>query len=180
MTTQLQPSVAYLTREEIEDRAADVLRHHGLEMIPVDPVALAARIGITVHNAKFADDSISGMIAKRGDEVMLLVDRDDSPYRKRFTIAHEIGHHFLHLQGDGEFVDGEANLFRQQHNDPQTDPTDQRRQEIQANLFASALLMPADKVREAWKLTKSVDQLARQFVVSAMAMGYRIDSLGLQ
>ena len=47
-------------------KARDVRRAHRLETIPVDPVILANRLGIKVYNAKFADDNLVGMIAKRG------------------------------------------------------------------------------------------------------------------
>ena len=178
MSPENAEEVTFLPRRQIEDRARAVLREHGLASIPVDPVVLANRLGIRVNNAKFSDDSMVGMIAKRGDTVTLLVNQGDPPFRKRFTIAHELGHHFLHLLQDGEFVDGEADLFRQ-HWDESAAITPQRRREIQANMFASALLMPEEDVRREWPTLRSVSGLARRFNVSEAAMGFRIDQLGL-
>jgi Zn-dependent peptidase ImmA (M78 family) len=170
--------VLFLTRQEVEKRAANVLHEHGLDSIPVDPVVLANRLGMAVYNATFSDNNIVGMIAKRGEQITLLVNQSDAPFRKRFTIAHELGHHFLHLLSDGEFVDDEANLFRQPQDDRQS-ITPERRREIQANLFAVALLMPEEAVQSEWKKLRSIDKLARNFNVSKTAMGLRIDQLGL-
>ena len=154
------------------------MKEHGLESIPIDPVVLANHLGMKVNNAKFSDDSLVGMIAKRGDNLTLLVNQSDPPFRKRFTIAHELGHHFLHLLQDGEFVDGEANLFRQSWDDEGV-VSPERRREIQANMFASALLMPEDAVRREWPTVRSVSGMARLFNVSDVAMGIRLDQLGL-
>jgi Zn-dependent peptidase ImmA (M78 family) len=172
-------NVPFLSRATIEAKARDVLRHHDLTAVPIDPVVLANRLGIRINNAKFADETIVGMIAKRGDKITLLVNQSDPPFRKRYTIAHELGHHFLHLLSDGEYVDGEANLFRQDFNGDR-EMTPQRRKEIQANMFAAALLMPEDAVRQAWERLKFVDKMAQQFNVSEWAMGIRIDQLGLE
>src|SRR4051812_3444043 len=106
--------VPFLSRRQVENKANEVLKRHNLTTVPIDPVLLAQREGIRVNNAKFSDDNMVGMIVKRGENVSMLVNYDDPPFRKRFTIAHELGHHFLHLMGDGEYVDKEANLFRQQ------------------------------------------------------------------
>ncbi len=57
--------------------------------------------------------------------------------------------------------------------------TPKRRREIQANMFAAALLMPEDMVREEWNKLKSVEEMSRRFNVSETAMGIRIDQLGL-
>ncbi len=178
MTSDAKADVPFLTRQDIEKRARDICREHGLHAIPIDPVVLANRLGMKVHNAKFADDNIVGMIAKRGDSITLLVNQADPPYRKRFTIAHELGHHFLHLLEDGEFVDGEADLFRQPPADEKS-VSPERRREIQANMFAAALLMPEDAVRVEWEKVRSVSDMARLFNVSDEAMGIRIDQLGL-
>ncbi len=178
MPSTTQENVHFMKREEVERRARDVLRSHGLETIPVDPIALANREGIKVNNAKFSDDNLVGMIVKQGDDVTMLVNHRDPPFRKRFTIAHELGHHFLHLHGDGEYMDGEANLFRT-HPTDQIEMTPERRREIQANMFAAALLMPESAVRAEWKKVGSIGAMARRFNVSEAAMGIRVVQLGL-
>ena len=168
----------FIPREEIERRAAEVLRQHGLLAVPINPVVLAHRLGIRVNNAKFSDAGLVGMIARRGGASAILVNYDDPPYRKRFTISHELGHHFLHLHRDGEFTDSEANLFRTLE-DPAASTDDARRREIQANMFAAALLMPEILVREAWPRFRSLSLMAEHFHVSEEAMGYRLESLRL-
>lgn len=162
---------------EIEKRAAEILRKHGLFSIPVDPVILANREGIKVFNAKFSDDGLSGMVAKRGKDVTFYINQTDVPYRKRFTIAHELGHHFLHLLSDGEFVDTQVDLFRDTESVGGT-PSD-KTVEVQANQFAAALLMPADLLRDAYQKTREVSELARMFNVSEEAMAIRLGRLRL-
>ncbi len=169
----------HLTREQIEGFAAQTLRDHGLFSIPVDPVLVANRTGIRVHNAKFAEDGIAGMVARRGDKRTILVNQSDPLQRKRFTIAHELGHHFLHLmEDDGEFVDTVVDLFRLQDAE-QAARAEHRRREIQANQFGAALLMPAELLRRAHEDTKGVDDLAALFQVSQSAMAIRLSQLGL-
>jgi Zn-dependent peptidase ImmA (M78 family) len=166
-----------LSLSAIEERAAQILRQHGLFSVPVDPVTLANREGIKVFNAKFSNEGLSGMVAKRGNDVTFYINQTDVPFRKRFTIAHELGHHFLHLLGDGEFVDTQVDLFRDTESERGT-PFD-KTAEVQANQFAAALLMPADLVREAYQQTQDVSQLARRFNVSEEAMAIRLARLGL-
>lgn len=61
MTETVQSPVPFLSRDEIESRATAVRKEHGLESIPIDPVILANRLGIKVHNAKFSDENIVGL-----------------------------------------------------------------------------------------------------------------------
>jgi Zn-dependent peptidase ImmA (M78 family) len=178
MPETADPTVPFLSPRQVESKANEVLRRHNLTTVPIDPLLLARREGIRVNNATFADSNVVGMIVKRGNDVSVLVNRDDPPYRKRFTIAHELGHHFLHLSSDGEIIDREANLFRRQPGEDRT-MSPERRREIQANLFAASLLMPEDDVRRYWQERRSIEELAKIFKVSEEAMGYRVDSLGL-
>jgi Zn-dependent peptidase ImmA (M78 family) len=178
MPETINDSVKFLPAADLERKAADALQRHNLTTVPIDPLVLAKRAGITVNNAKFSDSNVAGMIIKRGTDVSILVNGDDAPFRKRFTIAHELGHYFLHLAGDGEFVDTKVTLFRQSA-DNSAVSSPERRKEIQANWFAASLLMPENEVRRYWNERKSIADLARIFKVSPEAMGYRLDSLGL-
>ena len=118
------------------------------------------------------------MIEKKGDRVTIYVKRGVPPLRTRFTIAHELGHFFLHLRDSAKLVDDEVNLYRLQSS-PDAEESGKRRREIQANLFAAALLMPERQVRQIWKETQSIAEIARLFRVSPSAMGYRIADLGI-
>jgi Zn-dependent peptidase ImmA (M78 family) len=172
----LMKQVNKRNRHDIENFAQQTLKAHGLNSIPVDPVVLANSIGIIVNHATFSDENISGVVAKRGDEALILVNRNDKPFRKRFTIAHEVGHYLLHFaENDGELVDHELDLYRDTEND-----SPDWVKEVEANQFAAALLMPAEKVKDKWKLCKSVEEMARIFNVSEEAMGYRLATLRLQ
>ena len=165
-------------RSEIEHRAQQVLLQHGLYSLPIDPVHLANKLGVTVNNAKFADDSLAALIAKRGHTTRIFVEQSDPPYRKRFSIAHELGHHFLHLVEDGEIIDKRTDMFREK--EPSGGPiSEERLREIQANWFAAALLMPAELVRIEWDKHLSMSDMAKTFNVSEEAMGYRLDTLNL-
>jgi Zn-dependent peptidase ImmA (M78 family) len=165
-------------RSDIEARARGVLEAHGLLDMALDPVRLANSLGAKVFNAKFGEADVHGLLAVRGGVSAIYVNADDSPVRKRFTVAHELGHMVLHMtSGDVEFVDN-ADSFRATI-DPDADWTPLRRKEWEANVFASALLMPADLVRKQWAAIKDPEGMASWFQVSQIAMDIRLDSLGL-
>jgi Zn-dependent peptidase ImmA (M78 family) len=46
-------------------------------------------------------------------------------------------------------------------------------------MFAAALLMPEDAVREDWQRVATAEGMARRFNVSESAMNIRLKSLGL-
>lgn len=110
--------------------------------------------------------------------------------RKRFSIAHEIGHAQL------EYDHGNAaSLFDLE--EPEIlgcDAEDQgfglmnelkaglrRKKEIRANQFAAHLLMPDGLVREVWRLEQgSLDRTASTLGVSKEALGYRLVDLKLK
>jgi len=172
--------VPLLRRNQVEQVANDVLRQHGLTSVPINPVTIAQKEGFQINNAKFSDDSLLGMIARRPGNLLMLIRAEDSPNRKRFTIAHELGHHFLHLLSDGEFIDHEADLFREEYVEQDTPQmSENQRAEVQANMFAAALLMPEEHMRHFWQQLRSIKKMAELFGVSEEAMGYRINRLGL-
>lgn len=170
-------------RRDIEDLARRTLVEHGLFACPVNPVVVARRLGATVQNAVFSEERLAGLTRLRGEHAVILVKESDQPLRKRFTIAHEIGHVLLHIDKDTvEIIDSDADFFRSQFEDT-AEWTDVRQREVEANMFAAGLLMPADLVREVWNElsedSRSVETLSALFQVSEEAMGYRLSAIGL-
>jgi len=92
----------------------------------------------------------------------------DPEVRKRFTLAHEIGHH---VHGDIDAPRDTNEQFNSRSRDPR---------EVAANRFAASLLMPAAVVKHLVfnKGVHSLSELARTFGVSTAAMEFRLKNLG--
>jgi Zn-dependent peptidase ImmA (M78 family) len=94
-----------------------------------------------------------------------------------------LGHYLLHSNNkDSLFVDKEFKVLFRDH----ASSTGEHKQELEANAFAAAILMPAEKLKEQIKqlaldLTDedAIKRLAQVFDVSAIAMTYRIANLDL-
>lgn len=95
-----------------------------------------------------------------------------SPERARFTVAHELGHWFLHAKT--------ANVAGFQRFCRDEDLQAHRHQEGEANQFAAALLMPEELLRERAAATNfNLALLAKRFDVSVPAMRLRLTTLSL-
>lgn len=92
--------------------------------------------------------------------------------RRRFTIAHEVGHWVCHVVG-AERV--EPVYCRAADLAADADWALER----EANVFAAELLMPESAVREVWEEIGHVAACAARFDVSPTAMHWRLHSFGL-
>jgi len=113
----------------------------------------------------------SGFLLKNGDEYAIFVEEDDPMERKRFTIAHEIGHKVLNHINNAEYV---SISFRDNFSSQWT-----KDEEIAANAFAAVLLMPEKIIRHVYTLTSDIPMTARYLGVSDSAVRKRLDSLGI-
>ena len=116
---------------------------------------------------------------------IVCVQESDPKTRKRFTIAHELGHHYLgHAFESGMQVHvdrGNLVSFRNSRSSDGIDP-----KEIEANQFAASLLMPSGllKARTAEVargpiLDSHLSRLSEDFAVSEQAMIIRLLTLEL-
>ena len=115
-----------------------------------------------------------------GIALLLVSIRNTPANRQRFSIAHEIGHFVLH-EGDTYIDNGYRVQFRDLESGSGT-----KGEEMDANAFAAALLMPAEWVKDAFyqqpfDLTEDgvLRMLAQKFQVSTQAMSYRLMRLRL-
>jgi Zn-dependent peptidase ImmA (M78 family) len=122
--------------------------------------------------------NVSWAIFQIDDGYAIMIEESESENRKRFTLAHELWHFFLHKEIlDNGIIDYSYTLYRSiLYSDLDSDT---KKIEEEANYFASELLMPENLVREAWTKTKNIEELSFWFKVSMQAMSFRLINLWL-
>jgi len=132
---------------------------------PFDVVDFATYLQIKLSMVNFEDKNISGAITKTKDGVKILTNKLDILQRQYFTIAHELGHFFLHKNDlENGFIDYRS-LF-----------IDDR--EKMANKFAAELLMPEEVFHKKAQQFGDSEKLAKFFRVSLSACLTRLTFLG--
>jgi Zn-dependent peptidase ImmA (M78 family) len=166
--TSPRPPAEYTANIAAHD-ARRIAENRGLKCLPFDVVGLARSIGIKVEFLPLAD-GVSGFLHRRSGDWIIGVNSLHHKNRQRFTIAHELGHYFLH-RDQGDFED--RALFRK---DLQVNHL-----EYEANSFASKILMPEDDFKKALVVDRAtVDAIAEKFEVSVAAAQYRAEGLGAE
>ncbi len=156
-----------MTEESIRALARKFLKKNDLNSFPVDVKKAAEIVGAMVIFQKLP--KISGVLL-RGDHkdfpYIIGVNVEKSFYHRRFTIAHEIGHILLNhfkkfkiLYDSDDFILNSSQLERE------------------ANIFASELLVPKDKLKSVLKLNPSMKGLCNFFQVSEQVMQYRLKEI---
>ena len=136
----------------------------------------------TLPGAPTDQGRLSGMLD--AEEMVIWVDRGEarrSPGRRRFTIAHEIGHLLLHVPVLHQvFYDRPGDIREIDEAPDGEELAELRRREREANVFARELLMPAPLVAEQAHATGfNLPALANRFEVSVPAMRLRLRLLKL-
>jgi hypothetical protein len=173
-----------MSKRSADQEAARILQEQGIRRPPVPVERIARSLGTQVAFEPFEGD-LSGMLYREpGDAAaIIIVNSLNAKTRQRFTVAHEIGHLLLHERE--VFVDRPISVrFRDARSSLAEDP-----EEIEANRFAAALLMPQDwlladarrRLKRQPRLSDEdlVDRLAQDYEVSRQAMEFRLAHLGL-
>lgn len=104
-------------------------------------------------------ESIDGIhVFDDAGKAVIGYNQNNNYFRKRFTIAHELGHFLLkHLAKEHEI-----NFY------------DKTPQEREANQFAAELLMPLDFIKADFKNSPNIDGLSKKYLVSKEALGWKL------
>ncbi len=162
--------------QKIEDITSEILLNNDMYKIPVDIIKIANANGIKVYEADL-DRKISGAIrySKEEENFKILVNKNDVRVRQRFTIAHEIGHYFLHkdfLKSEEVHID--TILYRANNENEE----EAKKREKEVDYFAGALLMNRTLLQKL-RNENTITELAEIFDVSVSAMTVRLDVLGI-
>ena len=94
------------------------------------------RIGYKLLRYPLGENADLGFALKKDDDTIIFINTSIRLSREIFTLAHEIGHAILHLNGGRPFIDNNITIAGGN--------VDEKEQE--ANYFAACLLMPSDEV----------------------------------
>lgn len=163
-----------------EKEATKLLEQYNI-VFPIDVRFIAKNLGLQIIEDEDLEEDVSGMLVIKDDKGFIVVNRNHPPNRKRFTIAHEIGHYILHSSNQKIFMEGKNKSL-------QVFPRDKGasegiyKNEIEANAFAAELLMPKDEVcnrvyQKEIMNENMIEELAHEFGVSKKSMEYRLTNL---
>ena len=167
-----------LLQDNAREKARIVLQEYGDVTAPVPVEKIIKKRGIRVQFSPL-DQELSGMALVKDDVSIIGVNALHHPNRQRFTMAHELGHHVMHrphIEGTAHIDRGFAILLRDTVASQGTD-----RMEIEANAFASELLLPKHLLEphvdvDGFDLddVDHLQSLAKRFKVSLSALQYRL------
>ncbi|MGV0625040.1 ImmA/IrrE family metallo-endopeptidase [Mycolicibacter minnesotensis] len=134
----------------------------------VDVHELLAKLGGDV----VVDDRAESLEVREQGDFTVILPTHTSRLRDRFTIAHELGHYFLHYRAPDSHRIGEpVSVFTR---------LGRNVAETQANVFASNLLMPAERFKVVFEQAgPDMTLVAQHFEVSVPAAKVRAEYLGI-
>lgn len=140
----------------------------------LDLIQIANHLGIEIRFEHL--DGCAANIIGVGDKAIVTVDSTASAGRRRFSIAHEIGH-WIYDKGKGVYLCETQDL-----NVPWNARTKTNVLEKRANRFAAELLMPKDWFRKAARNNDmsfaTVGVLSKEFKSSRTSTAIRLVELG--
>lgn len=153
----------YCSYQKSRDLAWRILLQEGVRELPVPIVRLCRQMGIRVQSFTPIDGNDGYSTIIDGEPRIFVSDRC-SAERKRFTVAHELGHILLGHVGMLGLVNREP--------DPKDNPIEQ-----EANVFASRLLAPACVL---WALNlREPEEIAAVCRISYQSASFRAERMAL-
>ena len=169
-----------IRRKQIVADVEKLLAENNIHTPPVPVEDVAKRCGLQIRYERLESD-LSGFVTGPEHGAIIGVNTAHPVVRRRFTIAHELGHFRLHrdakLHVDRGFLMKRSALSSQGMDED----------EIEANLYAAELLMPRSMLSTDPDIVEGIDVtdekvigiLARRYLVSAQALVIRLLNLGL-
>ena len=177
-----------MTFNEINKAAEHLLQlfaapRNGSIELPVKVEEIARFLAINVV-AYPLENNLSGILVIKDGHATIGYNQNESRNRRRFTVAHEIGHFQMHSELHKDAVFADNNFMVMFRSNTQGDDSETAKREREANIFAAALLMPEQELmREIHGFRvdlgdeKHIKELSRKFEVSSTAMYYRLVNL---
>lgn len=128
---------------------------------PVDLEQVTHACGLAYEEVDYFPDDVDALIVTTEGRSVAVVNRNQSITRRRFSLAHELGHFVLHK--DQSVLEESVSIDAPPTGD---DPDGGSIAEREANFFAGELLVPLHFLKKAFAPGMTAADLARVFEVS--------------
>ncbi len=157
--------VKYLSDSQIENSVLNLTAqgrfyNRGIEIVYLSEY-LEKEYNLKIKTEKTSNNYFLGKLDYEKNEIVINEELDDNDARKRFTIAHEIGHFILHRIYSNQLSEiNDTEIDVNEFGDTDSN----NRMEIQANMFASLLLMPLKHIIPLAKRYFAEERLYRGYL----------------
>jgi Zn-dependent peptidase ImmA (M78 family) len=151
----------------VRKMAQKVLKDCGIAVPPVDLVVILRAHGIQYEEVDDFPDDVDALIIEDGTKVYAAVNSRQHLHRRRFSLAHELGHYFLHK--DSNF---EESITIDSPPSDESEIGTKDPAESEADTFAGELLVPLEMLKA--HVQKGIPELSRIFMVSEQVVGIAI------
>jgi IrrE N-terminal-like domain len=145
-----------------------ILAESKIQTPPVNLVQILSAHGIGYEEVEDFPDTVDALIVEDGSKVYAAVNVRQHVYRRRFSLAHELGHYFMHRDGMPEEA---ITIDNPPPGDEDGTPT-KSPAEIEADLFAGELLVPLEMLKP--HVREGIPELSRLFLVSEQVISIAI------
>lgn len=152
--------------ERAKKEAEKVLDENSYLTPPILAYKLCEIYNININFVIFNEDRISGMMNFSTNTIY--INNQEHPKRGNFTIAHELGHYFLHRDYYLKNPDKYEVFYRKPVNSQENSAM-----EGEANTFAANLLVPKN-ILDKYHEIASIESLSNLFAVSEDIIRYRL------
>ncbi len=151
--------------------ARTLLQRNGIKSPPVDLKALIEKEGLEYEEVDYFPDDVDALIIHHEGIITAAVNKNHAPNRRRFSLAHELGHHFLHA--DRSVLEETTTI------DSTTDRENIHGKDVfeaEADCFAGELLIPLPFLKTTYKSGMTTADLATVFQVSEQVAAIAIST----
>ncbi len=163
----MKPRIGYVRKY-----ARELLKRCNINEPPVDLRIIIEKEGLEYQEVDYFPDDVDALIIPMQGRVIAAVNKNQSPNRRRFSLAHELCHHLLHrdrsLLEDRMTVDWRPPSRDEIHSKDVF--------EAEADIFAGEVLISLPFLKKTFKPGMTAQDVARLFEVSQEAASVAIST----
>ena len=146
--------------------ARKAIKDYKLTEVPTDLRKVFQSLGLKYIELDDPKDIDGAILEIENEPSIAVLNRAKPIQRQRFTLAHELGHIFLKHKQRDVYDPGAEREFNEEDVESRGKPP----VEVEADVFASELLVPFDQIKKFQKEMNNVEKMAAIFQVSKQAM----------